>query len=182
MSVAKVLIVHNNATEAARLAARLGDLGYVASTLSSGRRASRVSAAMGPDVAVVDLGLEGEPCGVEVAQQLGQFDVPVIYLTDDTEGELLQGAEATRPYGYVLKTVDARQLHLSIKTALAMHQEARWRRTRESRLYGTINDLQRRTRIMDTILNSTAGRHRRRRRGRPHPVRQLAGRGNCRAG
>ena len=155
MSVAKVLIVHNNATEAARLAAGLGDLGYVASTLSSGHRAGRETAAVGPDVAVVDLGLEGEPCGIEVAQQLGQFDVPVIYLTDDTDGDLLQRAEATRPYGYVLKTVEARQLHLSIKTALAMHLEAKWRRTRESRLCGTIDDLLRQTRIMDTILNST---------------------------
>ena len=99
---------------------------------------------------------KGRSAGSRWQQQLGRkFDVPVIYLIDETEEDLLQQAQATQPYGYVLRTSDARQLHLSIRTALAMHEEARWRRTRESRLYGTINDLQRRTRIMDTILNST---------------------------
>ena len=156
MTGTKVLIVQNDANEAARLAGRLHDLGYVVSAVFSGRGATRQTAGMQPDVAVVDLGLDGELSGIEIARQLGgQFDVPVIYLTDETEGDLLQRAEATQPYGYVLKTSGARQLGLSIRTALAMHEEAKRRRTHESRLYGTIEDLQRQTRMMDTILNST---------------------------
>ena len=156
MTGTNLLIVLNDPTEAARLAERLNDLGYVSSAVSSGNQAIREAAGTYPDVAVVDLGLEGEIGGIDVAKHFSrQFDVPVIYMTDETEGDLLQIAEATRPYGYVLKASDARQLHLSIKTALAMHEEGKWRRTRESRFYATIEDLQRRTRIMDTILNST---------------------------
>ena len=156
MTSAKILIVQNDATEATRLAERLRDLGYVGCVTSSGRQAVEEAAGGRPDVALIDLGLAGELSGVEVAEQLGgQFDVPVVYMTDTAEEDLLQQAETTRPYGYVLKTSEARQLHLSIKTALSMHEEAVWRRTRESRLYGTISELQRKTRIMDTILNST---------------------------
>ena len=156
MTGTKILIVLNDVTEAENLAERLDELGYASSVVSSGSRAIGEAVGMSPDAAVVDLGLEGEVSGIEVAQQLGrQFDVPVIYLTDEIEADLLQRAEATQPYGYVLRTSDARQLHLSIKTALAMHEEAGWRKTRESRLYGSINDMLRKTRIMDTILNST---------------------------
>ena len=156
MTGTKILIVQHDESEAARLAEQLRDLGYAASAVSSGPRAIEETAGRCPDAAVVDLRLAGELSGVEVAEQLGgQFDVPVIFLTDDTEEDLLQQAETTRPYGYVLKTSEARQLHLSIKTALSMHEEAVWRRARESRLYGTISELQRKTRIMDTILNST---------------------------
>ena len=157
MTSTKILIVQNEDESVTRLEACLRDLGYTAcTTVSSGRRAVEEAADGCPDVALIDLGLEGEISGIEVAEQLGgQFDVLVIYLTDAAEGDLLQRADATRPYGYVLKTSEARQLHLNIKTALAMHEEAMGRRTRESRLYGTISELQRKTRIMDTILNST---------------------------
>ena len=156
MTGKKILIVLNDVSEAESLAQRLDELGYASSVAGSGSRAIREAAGMGPDAAVVDLGLEGEVSGIEAAQQLGhQFDVPVIYLTDETEEDLLQAAQETRPYGYVLRTSGARQLHLAIKTALAMHEEAGWRKTRESRLYESINDLLRKTRIMDTILNST---------------------------
>ena len=150
MTKAKILIVQNDETGATRLEERLRGLGYTAcATASSGRQAVEEAAGRCPDVALIDLGLEGERSGIEVAEQLGgQFDVPVIYLTNDTEESLLQQAETTQPYAYVLKPVDPRQLHLSIRTTLSLHEKEMGYRARES-------GLRRTTRIMDTILNST---------------------------
>ena len=154
MTSAKIWIVQNG-EDATCLEERLRGLGYAAcSTVSSGRQVVEEAAAgERPDVALIDLGLEGEIGGIEVAEQLGgQFDVPVIYLTSDGEDDLLQRAETTRPYGYVLRPVDTRQLRLSIQTALALHDKERRRRERD--LQQTIGDLQRKAGILDTILNS----------------------------
>ena len=157
MSSAKILIVQTEEADVSRLEECLRGFGYAAcTTVTCGRRAIEEAAGGRPDVALVDVELEGELSGIEVAELLGaRFDVPVIYLTAAVEEDLLQRADTTRPYGYVLKTSEACQLHLSIRTALAIHEEATRRRARESRLYGTIDELQRKTRIMDTILNST---------------------------
>ena len=157
MSSPKILIVEKEKADGSRLEESLRDVGYAAcTTVTCGRRALEEAVGGGPDLALVDVGLDGRPSGIEVGEQLGlRFDVPVIYLTDDTDEDLLLRAEATRHYGCVLKSSGARQLHLNIRTALAWYEEARWRRTRESRLYGTINGLLSKTRILDTILNCT---------------------------
>ena len=155
MTGAKILIVQNHA-EAARLQDRLSGLGHAACTpVSSGRRAVEFAAGERPDVALVDLDLAGEPSGIEVGERLAsQFNVPLIYLTGDPDNELLRRAEATQPYGYVAKPAEARQVHLSIKTALSLHEKEMRRRRREDELYGTINELLGKTRFMETIFES----------------------------
>ena len=155
MTGTKILIVQNDQTEAPCLEERLRDLGYTAcTTVASGRQAVEEAAGMHPDVVLVDL--EGETRGIEVAEQLGDhFDVPVVCLASDAEADLLQQAETTRPYGYVLKPVAARQLRLSIKTALSLRDQDMRRRARDRELQQTIDELQRKARILDTIFNST---------------------------
>ena len=155
MTGTKILIVQNGETEAPCLEERLRGLGYMAcTTVSSARQAVEEAAAARPDVALVDLDLEGETGGIEVAEQLGGQFVPVIYLTGDGEADLLQRAGTTRPYGCVLKPVDVRQLHLSIQTALSLHAKEMECRERDRDLQRTIDDLQRKAGILDTILNS----------------------------
>ena len=154
MSSAKILIVHSEGPDVTRLQEYLRRAGYDAcSTVSCGRRAIEEAAADRPDVALVDLGLSGEPGGVEVAGELGgQFDVPVIFLTDDASGDLLQRAAASRPCGYLLKTVDPRQALLSIKAALSGREQESGR---VGKIRQTLRELRSKARIMDTILNST---------------------------
>ena len=125
MTSAKILIVQDDAAATAALEERLRGLGYTAcATVSGGRQALEEAADAPPDVALVDLELEGERRGVEVAEQLGdQFDVPVIYLTSDAEADLSPRAGTARFYGCVLKPVEARQLHLSIQTALSLREQ-----------------------------------------------------------
>ena len=157
MTSAKILIVQNDTTGATPLAERLRGLGYAAcTTVSCGRRAIEEAAAGRPDLALVDLGLAGKPGGIEVAEQLGgQFDVPVIWLTDDAEEDPFQQAAAAPPYGFLLKTIDAPQLRLSIKAALALHARETKRAGRVREMQQTIDELRSKARIMDTILNST---------------------------
>ena len=125
MTNAKILIALDDDADAADLAERLQALGHaVCGTVSCGRQAIEKAAVLHPDLALIDLALSGEVEGLEVAEQLGRR-IPVVYLTDGADANLLQRAQATQPSGYVLKPIDERQLHLSIQTALALHARER---------------------------------------------------------
>ena len=125
MTNAKILIALDDDADAAGLAERLQALGHaVCGTVSCGRQAIEKVAVLHPDLVLIDLALSGEVEGIEVAEQLGR-QVPVVYLTDGADADLLQRAQATQPSGYVLKPIDERQLHLSIQTALSLYERER---------------------------------------------------------
>ena len=154
MTNAKILIVQNDNSAAAHLEGCLQGLGYAVCGPASGRQAIGKAAGTRPDLALIDLGLEGDIDGIEAARQIGSFDVPVIYLTDGTEANLLQRAPATHPFGYVLKPVAERQLHLNIQTALSMWERESRHRETEGRLEQTIDDLRSQVQLMETVFGS----------------------------
>ena len=140
MPDAKILIVQDDHSAADNLEERLIALGYtVCATVSHGQQAIEKAAEMHPDLVLIDLGLEGEVNGVDVGAQIGS-QIPVVYLVDEVEEDLLQRAEATHPFGYVIEPIDTRQLHLNIQTALALNQK--------------INELQNQNELMETTFNS----------------------------
>ena len=148
---AKLLIVQGD-SGSAHLEERLRGLGYeVCAAVSCGRQAIEKAVALGPDLALIDLELKGDVNGIEVAEGI---DIPAIYLTDGAEEKLLQRAQATHPFGYVLKPVEDRQLHLNIQTALAI-AEREWKcRAKKTLWKQRIAELQNRTSWMETIVNS----------------------------
>ena len=156
MTNAKILIVQD-AHSAATLKECLEDLGHtVCGAVSTKQQAIEKAHATLPDLALIDLGLGGGVQGIEVAEQMGsQFDLPVVYLTDDAESNLLQRTRTTHPFAYLLKPFDARQLHLNIQTALAWHERERTHRETESRLERTIGELQDRVQFMRSAFDST---------------------------
>ena len=148
MTDAKILIVEKDEPGSAHLEECLKHLGYrVCAAVTCGRQAIEKAADLRPDLALVDLELEGEVSGLETGAQIGsRFDVPVMYLTDRAEGDLLQRAQATYPFGYVLRPFDERQLHLNIRTAFSMHEREsghKQTQTRLKRLVGKYKDLTR---------------------------------------
>ena len=99
-------------------------------SVSCGHEAIEKAEHKRPDLALVELGLAGKVTGLETAEQIGsRFDVPVVYLTDKAEEDLLQRAQTTNPFGYVLKPFEERQLHLNIQTAISMHERETRHRT-----------------------------------------------------
>ena len=120
-----------------------------------GTKPLKKAADLRPDLALVDLGLEGKVSGLETAEQIGsRFDVPVVYLTDGAEEDLLQRAEATNSFGYVLKPFEERQLHLNIQTAVSMHERETRHKQTEMRLKRIIKRLRDFTRLMKTVFDS----------------------------
>ncbi len=156
MTSAKILIVEDDSTGAAHLEACLKNLGYtVCAAASCGREAVEIAGDARPDLALVDLGLGGEATGPEVAEHLdSRFDVPVVYLTDEVEGDLLKRAQATHPFGYVVRPIEERQLHLNIQTAVSMHERESGHGETKTRLKRIINKYKDLNRLMKTVFDS----------------------------
>ena len=148
MANTRILIVQNETAAAGSLEDCLKELGYDACSASSGRRALEEAEGRRPDLALVDLDLDGDSDGVEVAQRIGsRFDIPVVYLTGDVEGSRFRRSQAAGPFGYVLKPFEKRQLHLNLQTALSLHQRTRG----QDQTNGELRD---RLQLMDTIFDS----------------------------
>ena len=151
----RILIVREDGPAADRLKENLQDLGYESCAAVSGSRRSIEEALQSrPDLALVDLGLEGDPDGVEAGAELGRRDVPVIYLTGGEAEDLMQRAGETRPFfGFVLEPVDRRQLQLSIRTALSLHGREREHLETRSALENKVEEQRGRISILEAVLD-----------------------------
>ncbi|MCZ6677346.1 MAG: PAS domain S-box protein [Candidatus Poribacteria bacterium] len=124
MADAKILVVEDEPTVAEFTEILLETLGYtVSAVVPSGEEAIQKAAETNPDLALIDMMLDGNMDGIAVAEQMrDRFDIPVVYLTGHADEELLQRAKITAPFGYILKPFEERRLHLNIEIALYRHE------------------------------------------------------------
>ena len=146
MTNAKILILLEDGADAASLEEPLKEFGYEVCAAVSDPREAVAAAATGPDLALIDLEMEG---GLEAGEPIGAR-IPVIYLTDGAAPDLLRRAQATAPGGYVVKPVDGRQLHLNIQTALSPRGGAG---EREKAAPG-LEELPHRCQLLESIVES----------------------------
>jgi diguanylate cyclase (GGDEF)-like protein/PAS domain S-box-containing protein len=121
---ASIVIVEDESVVALDLSSCLKELGYrVQGTASSAEEALALVEAHRPDLVLMDIRLEGEVDGIAAASEVhARFRTPVVYLTAYAEEGTVARAEATHPYGYLLKPIDARSLEVTVRMALARRQ------------------------------------------------------------
>ena len=124
MSGNRILIVEDNPGVADYIHTVLTDSGYdVSGIVASGEEAVDKVKELLPDMVLMDIDLAGELNGIEAAAQIdAQFDIPVIYLTGYSDDLLLQQAKITKPYGYLVKPVNLRELIATIEMTFYRHQ------------------------------------------------------------
>jgi CheY-like chemotaxis protein len=120
----KVLVVEDENIVALEIKSRLKKLGYIVpSVASTGEEAISRAEAFSPDLVLMDIMLKGNMDGIEAARQIREkMDIPIIYLTAYADGETLERAKVTAPYGYILKPFEENDLRTSIEIALFNHQ------------------------------------------------------------
>lgn len=101
----------------------LGDLGYdVTGNTPTGEDAVRLVEELKPDLVLMDIHLAGPMDGIEAAQRIRkQYGTPVVFLTAFADGETLERAKLSEPFGYVIKPFDARYLRTAIEIGLYKH-------------------------------------------------------------
>lgn len=68
-----------------------------------------------PDLILMDITLEGDMSGIEAAQKIREFsDVPIIFITGNSDREHREKAEATSNSYYLIKPVEFEDLKETI--------------------------------------------------------------------
>jgi PAS domain S-box-containing protein len=121
----RIMIVEDEGLIALDLQAVLEDLGYeVPAVVASAEEALYQLTSTRPDLVLMDIRLNGAMDGVEAAAHIHRrFDIPLIYLTANSDEATFAQARTTLPGAYLLKPVKKRELRRSIELALARHQQ-----------------------------------------------------------
>ncbi|PWR75484.1 response regulator [Methanospirillum stamsii] len=119
----KVLVVEDEFVTGLEIRARLEDLGYdVPDILDNGEDAVKKVGELHPDIMIMDITLKGEMTGIEAADIIRKkYYIPVIYLTAHSDEATVQKAIHSEPFGYLIKPLEERALHTTIRMALYKH-------------------------------------------------------------
>lgn len=124
MENVSVLLVEAGKSDAEATLKCLTGLGYaVCAAVSSEQQAVEKAFDSHPRIALVDLAEKEGYDGIEIAMQMQRLDLPVLFLTNGVDGDLLRRAASAVPSGYVLRPIVEPQLRLAVAAAVRLHQE-----------------------------------------------------------
>lgn len=120
MKKIKILVVEDEAITALNMEEILQRLGYeVVATCATGEEAIEQAQTRCPDLILMDIMLAGDMDGIEAANWIrSHCGLPVIYLTDYADDEIIKRAKITHPFGYLVKPVQSQELKTVIEMAL----------------------------------------------------------------
>lgn len=119
MTPLKILLVEDQEIIAYDLETLLTEWGYeVVGCAASGEDALCMFKAYQPDLALVDVQLEGDIDGIETVKNFNAIRlIPIVYLTGQADLETVERAKSSRPTAYLLKPFDDRSLQISLDLA-----------------------------------------------------------------
>ena len=127
MSKTKILIVEDESIIAINLKETLIELGYEPCGISPNRcrTLKLLEEGCNPDLILMDIYLSGPTTGIVFAKELRQMlpQVPVIFLTANSELTTIEEASSSFAYGYILKPYKKNILKANIEIALNKAKE-----------------------------------------------------------
>jgi DNA-binding NtrC family response regulator len=128
----KVLIVEDQFVEANDLQLMLEKAGYeVCGIARSVPIAQEIIQKEKPELVLLDIFLKGKLTGIDLARQLRADNVAFIYLSANSNEEILSAAKITEPYGFIVKPFREKDLLVTLEIARYRYEhsiESRYRR------------------------------------------------------
>lgn len=136
MIPARVLVVEDERIIAMTIRQMLEERGYVVTgTAATAKMAVQEARSSAPDIVLMDIRLSGEVDGIEAARQIeADTGTPIVFLTSYTEDETIRRASQCRAYSYLVKPVQAAELHATLQIAMSRHNFDRQLSRSEHRL------------------------------------------------
>lgn len=115
----RILVVEDEAITALDLKYSLEELGYdVIDTVDTGQAAIDTAAEQVPDVVLMDIKLKGDMEGIEAAAVISEWNIPIIYLTANTDTDTFEKSNVKGSYGFVSKPYDIQKLDKTLKITI----------------------------------------------------------------
>lgn len=120
---AKILLAEDDATAASHLSQSLIRMGYqITGVVKTGEAVIECLAENIPDIILMDITLGGVIDGICAVQKIHETsDIPIIYITANSDSETFERAKLTEPYAYLIKPYEIYQLQNAIEIALFKH-------------------------------------------------------------
>ena len=108
----RILVVEDDMIIAAHICLQLTNLGYEITGIETRGEEAVVHANVNtPDIILMDINLRGTLDGIETAKMIQQkINIPIIYLTANTDEASFQRAKETHPYAFIPKPLNSVQL------------------------------------------------------------------------
>ena len=123
MTKRSILIVEDEMIVAKDIQMQLEDLGYTVSGIVSTGKDALLKIRESPvDLVLMDIRLDGDMDGVEAASRIwSEFGIPVVFLTAYADDMTLRRAMETKPFGYIVKPFNSRELHSTLEVSFSRH-------------------------------------------------------------
>ena len=124
MKNSRILVVEDEAIIAMNVKDMLETKGYdVFEVASTADEAINYTEKYNPDLILMDIILGGEKDGVTAVEEIREkHDIPIIYLTDQSDEKTLKRAKVTEPHGYIIKPISQQELLSNVEIALYKHE------------------------------------------------------------
>lgn len=120
MGKIRVLAVEDEPIHQEKIYIVLDELGYeLIGIVDNAKEAMQMLIATKPDIVLMDIALEGEKDGIEIAAKINQtIPTPVIFTTSFRDKKTISKAMHTNPYAYLIKPLEEENLQAAIELAL----------------------------------------------------------------
>jgi len=121
----KILVVEDEMIIAAKISMQLTNLGYeVTGILPRGEEALLHIEENHPDIVLLDIHLKGKIDGIETARQMQlSRDIPIIYLTANSDESTFNRARFTHPAAFISKPFKQLDLQRAIELTISRMEE-----------------------------------------------------------
>ncbi|MDJ1482673.1 sigma-54 dependent transcriptional regulator [Cytophagaceae bacterium YF14B1] len=119
----KILIVEDQFVEANNLQMILERAGYeVCPIARSVSIALEIIEKEKPDLVLLDIFLKGKLTGIDLAKILQEQQIAFVYLSANSNKEILDAAKATKPYGFLVKPFREKDVLVTLDIANYLHE------------------------------------------------------------
>jgi len=119
----KVLIVEDELIVARDIRKTLERNGFkVVGVARTAEKAISLIEEFNPTLALVDIFLKGNLTGIDLARDLNEKEIPFIYVSANSNQQVLEAAQATSPYGFIVKPFREKDLLVTIDIARYRHE------------------------------------------------------------
>ncbi|HET7002410.1 MAG TPA: sigma 54-interacting transcriptional regulator [Puia sp.] len=128
----KILIVEDQFLEARNLSVIVSNAGHTVTGIakSVGQALVMIEKSR-PNIVLVDIYLKGDLNGIDLAKKLDQSGIPYIYISANSNASILEQAIASKPYGFLVKPFNEREIIVALNIAMFLYQDRREFLTRQ---------------------------------------------------